>query len=102
MGQNKSISLQEVIDMSQDKADNLGWGYGVGHIKKMWQKDLDNRPFVEKQRKNKKKGDAAAYTQARSSAVGEATLACSNYQRDLGTEGEQPLEIGRCRYELQN
>ena len=47
-GQNKSISLQEVIDMSQHKAENLGWGYGVGHIKKMWQTDLDNRPFFWK------------------------------------------------------
>ena len=41
------------------------------------------------------KADNLGYTQAGSSAVGEATLACSNYQRDLGTEGEQPLEIGR-------
>lgn len=54
-GQNESISLQEVIDMSQDKADNLGWGYGVGHIKKMWQKDLDNRPFFEKQAEKQEK-----------------------------------------------
>ena len=42
----KLISLQEVIDMTEEEAEENG----VGHIKKMWHNEKDNRK--EKEKKN--------------------------------------------------
>ena len=44
--QNKVVSLREITEMSQEKADELG----EGHIKKIWHQDLE-KEYLERQRK---------------------------------------------------
>ena len=48
----KLISLQEVIDMTEEEAEQ----HGVGHIKKMWHEDLEEE-YLERQKKEKEEDD---------------------------------------------
>ena len=48
--QNKVVSLQEISEMTQEEAEELG----VGEIKKMWHEDLE-KEYLERQRKENEK-----------------------------------------------